>query len=387
MGFFDFFKRKKEVKPKEEAKKISLEERIIIHPEELPVDQPLGEPFDFIDYSNVAQQPNIVTDGMPHPTSTIMNALDSKTLFSNAPTSLQAPTSTGTILNLLAHPNLLNNVIYAAHPKHIAVTSQHRTADGLLAAYCLRHATWAQKHADLLRASMHGAFISDTFESREAARIAFALKAAVDAKSSPFSPETFAEKLSSPHRVTAAVYHKLAAIIPALVEDPDDFIEFWKTEDDFYQVTLDAIHAGLVEIEQLSNLDLAIVKIDDAIPDYHRAAIFSHLAHGPEAENLQKVLLGHRHSYSLEQRHQYSSPVNVDGLANILNEHESRAHPTLAATFWFVKNNQVGMNLSANVSNLEWLLVKDEVVRYLAERKLDVGAVNYEYDQTFKRAA
>jgi len=362
MGFLDFFK------PRHVEKKDLVRKPLV---EEIPVDQPLGEAFEFIPYLDVAKHPNIVTDGAPHPVSTILNAHDSRTLYSNAPTSLKAPTATGTMLNLLNHPNLLNQVIYASHPKHIAVTCQHRTADGLLAAYCLRHATWARQNADLLRASMHGAFISDTFESREAARIAFALKAAVDSKTSPFDPELFAEKLSTPSHVTAQVYAKLAAMIPTLVADPDEYPQFWKTEDDFYQVTLDAIRAGLVDIEQLPSLDLAIVKIDDKI-DYHRAAIFSHLAHGHDAQNCQKVLLGHRNAYQLEQRNA-GSAVNVNALANTLNAHESRAHPTLAASFWFIKPSaSLGTTLSASPSNLEWLLVKDEVVRYLAEQKLAI---------------
>jgi hypothetical protein len=125
----------------------------------------------------------------------------------------------------------------------------------------------------------------DVVRDRDAARIAFALGSLADAERSPVPGLAGPHRPADPMDVVAAATRHALAILPALLEDVAGHHALWSHEERAYDVSASALASGWATLQELPEVDLAVVRVDSAHPDavrarwhgdaLHRAAVHS----------------------------------------------------------------------------------------------------------------
>ncbi len=202
----------------------------------------------FIPYAEARQQPNIVVDGAPLP-----GSLLSLSHWPNdeSPAAVRRDTSTATVFAWLDQPE----------PKITApfVTNNHFDEDGLFSVFALTEPQQALAARELLiAASFAGDF--GVVRRRDAARLCFIIESLTDPASGALPAEVFA----APDRVVA-LYQAVLPLLPEIIHDLERgsprFGALWSAQDKHLEQSEALLADGTVTIEELPDIDLAIVRI------------------------------------------------------------------------------------------------------------------------------
>lgn len=278
----------------------------------------LPGPVRYLPCELARQEPNIVVDGAPLP-STVLTL--SHWPNNQSPPVLQRDTSTATVFAWLDSPG----------PYHHApfVTSNHFDEDGLFSMFAVVDPATAMVHRTLLCA---GALAGDfgVVESRDAARLCFSIEAFSDPQRSPLPSATFA----AADRV-AALFEAMLPRLPAILERLADYRDLWVAQDEHLATSRALVESGAVSIEEVTDLDLAIIALPTGI-DTHLARRYLRdetAAIHPFAINTatarSRILRIQDQHYSLEYRYEgwvrlatrrVALRVHLDDLRDRLND-------------------------------------------------------------------
>ena len=276
----------------------------------------------FVPYTELDGQPNVIVDGAK-----TLNTLLTLSHWpgSRVPLPLRADLSAEIAVRYLEHPD--------EHVDAELVSNNHFDEDGLMGVWALVDPDGARANRDLLidvaRAGDFGC--SNT---REAARITFALGALVDPERSTLNASVFDGEYSE---MAAKLYTELLPRVPELLAAPDRFRELWRDEDDHLSASDVAIEQGDVSVVEHPDLDLAIVTLPSMIThtvhrftQRRRAGLHPMSVHN--RTDMMRIAYIRDHHYSIELRYetvvQYvSRPLlprpDLALLADRLNELES----------------------------------------------------------------
>jgi hypothetical protein len=227
----------------------------------------------YVPYAEAARRPNIVVDGASNENCVLTLSHWPK---SGTPWPLKADTSAGIVFNYLDNP--------AWHRDAAPVTNNHFDEDGLVSLYCLVEPAHAlERRALLIEVSKAGDFTASN--SRDAARIAFAIARLADSALSPWGADSFPQDYAD---YCAFVYARLLAQLGALIEDVEGHRALWADEDALLEASERAFLTGEATLEEHRDVDLAIVRVPAGWPDrpahrhaqhlnvaIHRMAVFN----------------------------------------------------------------------------------------------------------------
>ena len=213
----------------------------------------------FVPYEQLGGRPNIIVDGA---------ACDGTLLtlshwpHSHTPLELLRDTSTEIAFAYLDSPR--------HHVQADAISNNHFDEDGLIGIFTLLHPEIAQQHRELLiDAASAGDFA--VYRNRDAARIAFTISTYGDSMASPFALDLFELPYA---QMASSLYVRLLDLLPRLITHITDFDSLWRDEDDRLSWSEELLDKGEVTIEELPDIDLAVVKIPRDLPErtVHRFA-------------------------------------------------------------------------------------------------------------------
>ncbi|HEV3227136.1 MAG TPA: DUF6687 family protein [Acidimicrobiales bacterium] len=246
----------------------------------------------FVPYDERGDAPNIVVDGAG--TSSTLLTL-SHWPGSSVPSELQADLSAEIALRYLEHPE--------HHVDIELVSNNHFDEDGLMGVYSIVAPDDALARrgmvVDVARAGDFG-----WSHTRAAARVAFAISRLADPETSSLAPTLF----RAPYpEMAAAMYRGLLPMVGDLLDNPDRFRVLWAEEDAHLDESDAAIERGDVTIEELPDLDLAIVTTPPALEDrvVHRFTQVRHAVVHPMAVHNRTTMTrvayvtGHRYEVQL----------------------------------------------------------------------------------------
>jgi len=211
----------------------------------------LPAPVRYCPYSQLADQPNIVVDGQAQRATQLTL---SHWPWNSTPDGLLRDTSTDIVFAYLDRPDL--------HVDIPLVSNSHFDEDGLLSMYGLVDPANALRYRELMiGASRAGDFA--IYTDPDAAKLSFVLAAYADPATSPLPPEVFSS--SGPAQI-AGLYTLMLKELPALLDDISGQEQFWEDEFTHLKESEQAIAAGHVVIDEVPELELAIVRIPEDMP-------------------------------------------------------------------------------------------------------------------------
>ncbi len=264
----------------------------------------------FLPYNEISAVPNVIVDGKG--TSNTVLTL-SHWPKSGTPAALRADTSTAIVFKYLDSP--------ALHTVADAVSNNHFDEDGLVGIFVLLEPALAARHRDLLiDVAQAGDF--GVFERREAARIAFVLAAFGDVARSPLPGHVFERPYSEQ---VAELHVRLFDVVARLLTGVAAFRSIWEDEDAQLAESEKAIASGLVSIEEQRDLDFAVVRVPEGVPDCHAFALHNRtrctrllLIHG------QRVELQYRYEGWVQMASRRpAARVDLTALADELTQQET----------------------------------------------------------------
>jgi hypothetical protein len=289
-----------------------------------------GTPLTFISYAELGGRPNVVLDGSP---------------------------TEGTVLCLThwpgfgqpaAHAEDLSAEMafsylgaYDLHGEASAVSNNHFDQDGLVSIFALSQPAEALARREIL-IDIAGAGDFAVYRSREAARISMVLGAYGDMARTPVAGAAEVENYDV---LCPLLYADALARLAELCDHPARFRSQWEDEDATLSASEDAIRSGAVRIEEIADVDLAIVTVPEDAPDGggHRfggqwvAGLHPMAVHGATERGALLVQRGARSTftYRYESWVQYRSRkirarVDLAPLAAALSAEEP-GHTTWAA--------------------------------------------------------
>ena len=217
-----------------------------VNPADLPI---VSDDARFVDLNDVGDRANIVVDGPPT-TGTVL-AL-SHWPQARVPSMLSADTSTGIVARYLDAE--------VAGPAIQVVTNNHYDEDGILAIWMLltRPRTSDPRRSLAIAAAEAGDF--RTWTDPSAAKVSIALMTLVERATTPFPAVLRALSDRSGRDPAGAL---LAAVLPRvgdLLANPLRYERFWRPTWERLQPDLALVASGAVRIENMRDLDLAIVR-------------------------------------------------------------------------------------------------------------------------------
>ena len=208
-------------------------------------------PLRYVPY-NDATGPNVVVDGSPNPT-TVLTLSHWPGL--PAPEDTWADTSAEMVLRYLDHD-------VERHGDADVVTNNHFDQDGLASVFALVDPSAAiERRALLTDLARSGDFA--TYVDRRAARASMALSALTDPDRSPLGRSAFSDDYQE---MCAALYSEALGMLVELLDDPDRFRSLWEDEDDELSAAESAVAAGRVDVREVGDIDLAVVRLDPTAP-------------------------------------------------------------------------------------------------------------------------
>ena len=245
-------------------------------------------PLRFVAYEDLGDAPNVVVDGAAAPSTRLTL---SHWPGSPTPAEVRADLSAEIAFLALDHPDWFDGID--------VVSNNHFDQDGLMSVYALVDPAAARARrefvVDVARAGDFGGFVS-----RDAARLAVAI--ATYENPSPLT--------GSYPEVVAALYSELLPRLTEWLDHPECVRALWEDEDAHLGESMDAIARGVVTIEEVPEVDLAIVTVPDdwsARATHRFTQEWSEAVH-PMAVNHAtdrlRVLLVQGHRYRLELRYE-----------------------------------------------------------------------------------
>jgi len=205
----------------------------------------------YVPFDELGDTPNIVVDGSGNE-STLITL--SHWPHSGTPMKLKDDLSTQIVFNYLERPELW--------VKAEAVSNNHFDEDGLAGIFALLHPTEAGSLKRLL-IDIASAGDFGTYRFRDAARAVFTLSAFADPDLSPLGGKIFRHPYP---RITASLYSELLPKLPEIVDHLDRFRRYWEAEDALLSKGEAMIRDGSVRIEEIPDIDLAVVTLPEATP-------------------------------------------------------------------------------------------------------------------------
>ena len=216
------------------------------------------KPFRFGGYASSAAEPNVVVDGSPNE-STVLTL----THWPGYP----QPARYHFDLSAEMAFHYLDDPI--DHPPAEVATNNHFDQDGLVGLHALIEPELARQHRSLL-IDVAAAGDFGTYRDRRAARASMAIATYADAERSPL-----ADRLGGSYDQQCVVLYEetLPLLVPVAV-DSERFRDLWAEEDEALSASERAIADGVVTIEEVADIDLAVVTIpiDEASRGGHRFA-------------------------------------------------------------------------------------------------------------------
>ena len=262
----------------------------------------------FCPYGESEAIPNIVVDGSPN-AATVLTLTHWPGIAQ--PDGLAADLSAEMAFNYIAAP-----------PPHAAaevVTNNHFDQDGLASVYTLTEPEAAQANRErLIDLAAAGDFA--TYQFREAARASMTVWAYAQPDRSPLG-----SRIEGPYDPACALlYETMLPLVGSLLDDSERYRDLWAEEDEQLTASERAIADGQVSIDEVPELDLAIVNVNaDDLTGGHRFASstsdFVHPMALHNATNCCRLLVMRGHQYLYADRYetwvQYQSrrlPRRVD---------------------------------------------------------------------------
>ena len=202
-------------------------------------------PLRFEPYETTESVPNVVVDGSPNPATTL-----SLTHWPRLP----APPDLADDLSAQIAFRYLDRGA-DRHGAAEVVTNNHYDQDGLVSAFVLTDPDEAMRRRALLE-DIAAAGDFATYRDRTAARVSKVLSAFTDPDRSPLAPlpEDYPEMCS-------LLYREVLGRLPELIDNIDDYQDFWADEDHQLTVSEAALGSGAATIAEDADLDLAIVTV------------------------------------------------------------------------------------------------------------------------------
>lgn len=278
----------------------------------------------YVPYAEAATGPNIVIDGTPNGNTVLPLSHWPK---SGTPWPLKGDTSVEVVFNYLDSPE--------HHVDVAPVTNDHFDEDGLIGLYCMIEPERALERRALLIDAAHAGDFA-TYRDRRAARIALSIARLVDRKRSPWGPAIFPKAYPD---YCVLVYTRLLERIGAIVDDIEGHRELWQEEDDLLSASEAALESSEATIEEVADLDLAVVRVPAGWPErpahrftQHRDVFIHPMAvHNRTACNRVATVCGDRFAFgyryeSWVQMVTRRPPLRVDlhPLAAALSERDGR---------------------------------------------------------------
>lgn len=191
------------------------------------------------------------------------------------------------------------------HPPAEVVTNNHFDQDGLVSVHVLVEPDLSLAHRDvLIDVAAAGDF--STYRDRRAARASMAIAAYADEDRSPI-----ADQLTGPYDQQCAVlYEVMLPLLVPMVVDSERFRDLWTEEDENLTVSEHLIESGQVSVEEVGDLDLAIVTVpeQEAAHGGHRFAHETFATLHPmalhNATSCFRLLLLHGREYQYVDRYE-----------------------------------------------------------------------------------
>jgi len=211
----------------------------------------LPAPARYCPYSELGDQPNIIVDGKEQK-ATVLTL--SHWPWNSTPQDLLRDTSTDIVFAYLDSP--------AHHVDIPLVSNSHYDEDGLLSMYALVDPANAMANRDLMIATSRAGDFSICTDT-EAAKLAFILAAYADPAISPLPASIFS---GSAAEQIHGLYAAMLTELPSLMRNISSYRHFWEPELEHWKDSEQAIAEGRVVIDEIPDLDLAIVHIPDDMP-------------------------------------------------------------------------------------------------------------------------
>jgi hypothetical protein len=205
-------------------------------------------PFRFAGYSASASQPNVVVDGSPN---------DGTVLTLTHWPGYPQPDGFHFDLSAEMAYHYLDEPI--DHPSADIVTNNHFDQDGLVGLHALIYPELSLDHRQLLiDVASAGDFA--TFHDRRAARASMVIDAYADADRSPIAGRL----VGSYDAQCVVLYEETLPLLVEMAVDGERYRDLWADEDADLSAGEQAIADGVVTIEELPEVGLAVVTIPDA---------------------------------------------------------------------------------------------------------------------------
>ena len=144
------------------------------------------------------------------------------------------------------------------HPPAGIVTNNHFDQDGLVGIHALVNPEVSLDHRELLiDVASAGDFA--TFRDRRAARASMVIDAYADIERSPIASAL----VGSYDEQCVVLYEETIPLLVSMATDADRFRDLWADEDAELTASESALSEGIVMIEEVPDIDLAIVTIPD----------------------------------------------------------------------------------------------------------------------------
>lgn len=249
----------------------------------------------FVPYHHLGDTPNVVVDGSP--------TASTRLTLSHWPGS---PTPPELLDDLSAQIAFHALDTLGALDGIGAVSNNHFDQDGLASVHVLVAPDEAlARRARIIDVASAGDFA--TFTDRDSMRIAMAIAAHDDPARSPLGPDTFRGGYEDQ---CAALYEAMIPRFAELLDHPERFRDLWADEDAHLTESLDAIDAGVVRLEEVPELDLAVCVVPDdwaartASRFTMSASAALHPAAVPNRTTCMRVLTSHGGHHRLECRYE-----------------------------------------------------------------------------------
>jgi hypothetical protein len=204
-------------------------------------------PFKFCGYSASTGRPNVVVDGSPNEATVLT--------LTHWP---GYPQPAGFHFDLSAEMAFHYIDQPIDHPPAAVVTNNHYDQDGLVGLHALVEPELSLVHRQLL-IDVAAAGDFGTYRDRRAARASMTISAYSEDDRSPL-----ASRLAGPYDQQCVVlYEETIPLLVAMVVDADRFRDLWAEEDEVLTASEIAIATGVVTIEEIPDVDLAVVTIPE----------------------------------------------------------------------------------------------------------------------------
>lgn len=245
-------------------------------------------------YDESVDIPNVVVDGSPN-RSTVLTLTHWPGI--PQPSGMGADLSAQMAFHYVSSP--------CAHAPANAVTNNHFDQDGLVSMHALVDPDESLRHEELLiDVAAAGDFA--TYRNRAAARASMALWSLAQPDRSPI-----ADRIMGPYpQKCAALYEYALPLLIPMVTEPERFRELWVEEDEHLTASEKAIADGRITIEELPDVDLAVISVatDEPARVGHRFAGHEFAGVHPmaihSATTCVRLLVVHGHRYQYVDRYE-----------------------------------------------------------------------------------